>query len=236
MEENKKREQGKEWCCVLQYDIHETNEQVKHEQILNACNELCFIYYAFILHDKFSIVEKEEQEKTLHYHLVLKSEKILDKNSVLNMLTEGLGVPKETISVQKCSSLKQQVRYLVHKDQAEKYQFDTSDIITNDIEQTTEFLSDFLQPTTTLINNWLASGANRGELFALIGLKNYQAINGVVNSLTSTYALEHRVRHLETLNDNLIKEVERLRALCVENDICPDILPFDLKMFENSEK
>jgi len=228
MEENKKREQGKEWCCVLQYDIHETNEQVKHEQILNACNELCFIYYAFILHDKFSIVEKEEQEKTNHYHLVLKSEKILDKNSVLNMLTEGLGVPKETISVQKCSSLKQQVRYLIHKDQAEKFQFDASDIITNDIEQTTEFLSDFLQPTTTLINEWLRNGANKIELFQKIGLKNYQGLSSVINSLTNGLSYQMQIEELKRLVETLREENAFLKHLCDKNNIVLDDLPFEI--------
>lgn len=226
MEENKKREQGKEWCCVLQYDIHETNEQVKHEQILNACNELCFNYYAFILHDKFSIVEKEEQEKTLHYHLVLKSEKILDKNSVLNMLTEGLGVPKETISVQKCSSLKQQVRYLIHKDQAEKYQFDASEILTNDIETTNEHLSDYLQPTTTLINNWLQNGANKIELFQMIGLKNYQSMTSVINSLTNGLTYEMQIQELKRLVDSLREENAFLKHLCDKNNIALDDLPF----------
>lgn len=226
MEENKKREQGKEWCCVLQYDIHETNEQVKHEQILNACNELCFNYYAFILHDKFSIVEKEEQEKTLHYHLVLKSEKILDKNSVLNMLTEGLGVPKETISVQKCSSLKQQVRYLIHKDQAEKYQFDASEILTNDIETTNEHLSDYLQPTTTLINNWLQNGANKIELFQMIGLKNYQSMTSVINSLTNGLTYEMQIQELKRLVEALREENSFLKHLCDKNNIALDDLPF----------
>lgn len=226
MEETKKREQGKEWCCVLQYDIHEDSKQLKHEQILTTCNELGFIYYAFILHDKFSIVEKEEQEKTLHYHLVLKSEKILDKNSVLNMLTEGLCVPKETISVQKCSSLKQQVRYLIHKDQAEKFQFDASEILTNDIETTNEHLSDFLQPTTTLINNWLLNGANKIELFQMIGLKNYQSMTSVINSLTNGLTYEMQIQELKRLVDALREENSFLKHLCDKNNIPLDDLPF----------
>lgn len=231
--ENKKREQAKEWCIVLQKQDYSQDMTIEFDYLIAKLDNLSIPYYATILHNRFSIVEENEKE---HYHIVIAFEKVFDKSSVLTMLAEGLGVNSDIISIDKCSSIKSQVRYLIHKDQVEKYQFDESEIITNNIDKTSEFLNDYVEPTTTLINKWLASGANRGELFALIGLKNYQAINGVVNSLTSTYALEHKVRHLEAMNDSLKREVERLRALCVENNVCPDILPFDLKMFENSEK
>jgi hypothetical protein len=142
------------------------------------------------------------------------------------MLTEGLGVPKETISVQKCSSLKQQVRYLIHKDQAEKYQFDASEILTNDIETTNEHLSDYLQPTTTLINNWLQNGANKIELFQMIGLKNYQSMTSVINSLTNGLTYEMQIQELKRLVEALREENSFLKHLCDKNNIALDDLPF----------
>lgn len=228
--ENKKREQAKEWCIVLQRQDYSQDMTIEFDYLIAQLDNLSIPYYATILHNQFSIVEQNEKE---HYHIVIAFDKVFDKSSVLNMLAEGLGVNSDIISIDKCSSIKSQVRYLIHKDQAEKFQFDCSEIITNNIDKTTEYLNDYVEPTTTLINNWLDSGANRAELFALIGLKNYQAINGVVNSLTSTYALETRIRQLESLTTTQRNEIERLRRKLIENDISPDDLPFDLKITQN---
>lgn len=228
--ENKKREQAKEWCIVLQRQDYSQDMTIEFDYLIAQLDNLSIPYYATILHNQFSIVEQNEKE---HYHIVIAFDKVFDKSSVLNMLAEGLGVNSDIISIDKCSSIKSQVRYLIHKDQAEKFQFDCSEIITNNIDKTTEYLNDYVEPTTTLINNWLDSGANRAELFALIGLKNYQAINGVVNSLTSTYALENRIRQLESLTTTQRNEIERLRRKLIENDISPDDLPFDLKIMQN---
>lgn len=219
-----KREQAKEWCIVLQKQDYKQNIELDKPYVLEHLNALSIPYYAFILHDKFSVVEENEKE---HFHIVLGYEKVFDKSTILNMLTVGLGVSSECISIDKCGSIRSQVRYLIHQDQPEKYQFESSEITTNNIERTTEYLHDYLEPSTTMISKWLENGASRVELFNLIGLKNYQAFTSVINSLTSTYTLEHRLSQAETLISSLRTQNAFLRHLLQEKGINPDNLPIE---------
>lgn len=224
-----KREQAKEWCIVLQKQDYKQNIELDKPYVLEHLNALSIPYYAFILHDKFSVVEENEKE---HFHIVLGYEKVFDKSTILNMLTVGLGVSSECISIDKCGSIRSQVRYLIHLDQPEKYQFESSEITTNNIDRTTEYLHDYLEPSTTMISKWLENGASRVELFNLIGLKNYQAFTSVINSLTSTYTLEHRLSQAETLISSLRTQNAFLRHLLQEKGINPDNLPVEYDLSE----
>lgn len=225
-----KREQAKEWCIVLQKQDYKQNIELDKPYVLEHLNALSIPYYAFILHDRFSVVEENEKE---HFHIVLGYEKVFDKSTILNMLTVGLGVSSECISIDKCGSIKSQVRYLIHQDQPEKYQFESSEITTNNIDRTTEYLHDYLEPSTTMIAKWLENGASRVELFNLIGLKNYQAFTSVINSLTSTYTIEQKLSQAERLISSLRAENDYLRCLLARKGIDPTNLLENNELNEN---
>ena len=196
-QENKKREQAKEFCIVLEHNISSMgNRTIERMELTQALNALSIPYYATILHDKFSVVEENERE---HYHIVAGFDKIFDKSVVIQMFAKAIDVPEECLSVQRCSSMRSQVRYLIHMESEEKYQFDASEIITNNVDRTTEYLAEYQEPTTTMIGRWLEEGGNRIQLFQMIGLKNYQALSSVINSLTTTLTYETKIEQLEKL-------------------------------------
>ena len=88
-------------------------------------------YYA-ILHDK-DINEKTGELKKPHYHLLVKLENAITIEKIINSLLNERGTQKaieNEFSVVK--SFKGMVRYLIHKDDADKHPYEMDQIITND--------------------------------------------------------------------------------------------------------
>lgn len=82
--------------------------------------------YAYILHDKD--VDDNGEVKTPHFHLCLHTVQQRRKKSVITMLANFLNMPDECISVDFSKNWQQCLRYLVHLDDKEKYQYQWKDI------------------------------------------------------------------------------------------------------------
>lgn len=77
-------------------------------------------YYAYILHNKDK--DNKGQFKKPHYHIIIR----LDNASTIDALSRKLGVPSNFI--QNIQNERSYIRYLIHFDDAEKYQYELREI------------------------------------------------------------------------------------------------------------
>lgn len=84
-----------------------------------------FKNYAYIKHSP------EEEEKKEHFHLILS----LDNPRSIDSLSKRLDIPKNLI--QNIKSLRGSCRYLVHRDNEDKYQYDIDQVIVSKSFQST---------------------------------------------------------------------------------------------------
>lgn len=93
------------------------------EFFINYCSE-----YAFIVHDK-------DIDKPIHYHFVanLKDKYKRDRlSTTLNKLVSCLKLDSAIgVQIEKYDSFERCLQYLTHKNDNSKFQYDSSDIITN---------------------------------------------------------------------------------------------------------
>lgn len=91
--------------------------------------ELNAYSYFAIIHDKD--VNELGQEKTKHLHLILLSSEKSSGLDILAMLCKLLNCKEVQISIDKVYNIRQDIRYLIHEDQPQKYQYSRNEIITN---------------------------------------------------------------------------------------------------------
>lgn len=103
------------------------------EEVLARLDDV-FSEWAYILHD--SDVDDEGNPKKPHIHWVGK----LENATSIQAISDGkhLGVPERDIEF--CRNWKSSVRYLVHKDDSEKFQYVLDGIVTNIASEALELL------------------------------------------------------------------------------------------------
>lgn len=87
-------------------------------------------YVASIKHDN-DIDEETNHLKTLHYHVVLELDKICTCGSLLKRLCNIFHCNENQVTLDKCTSLCMQSRYLIHLDDFDKAQYSRYDVATN---------------------------------------------------------------------------------------------------------
>lgn len=97
--------------------------------MLSIRTELNAYSYFAIIHDKD--VNEAGQSKTKHIHLILLAKEKCSGLDILEMLCKVLNCKEVQISVDKVYNIRQDVRYLIHEDQPEKFQYSRDEIVTN---------------------------------------------------------------------------------------------------------
>lgn len=97
--------------------------------MLSIKTELNAYNYFAIIHDKD--LNDLGQEKTKHLHLILISKEKSSGLDILAMLCKVLNCKENQISIDKVYNIRQDIRYLIHKDQPKKYQYTKEEIKTN---------------------------------------------------------------------------------------------------------
>lgn len=104
---------------VYQFLLYPDNDShMKALDTIKSCYE-----YAYILHDKD--VSDEGEVKKVHIHCIVK----LPKPKTLHSLCNDVGL--EDRFCQKVNNEKYALRYLIHKDNKDKYQYSENDILSN---------------------------------------------------------------------------------------------------------
>lgn len=100
------------------------------KKLLNADLEIKFI--AVIKHDRDISEEDVNRLKTIHYHVVLELYVNYRIGTIINKLTDLFHINANQITIEKCTSIAMQTRYLTHMDDGDKVPYDIWDIETND--------------------------------------------------------------------------------------------------------
>lgn len=100
-------------------------------------DDMDIIYIACIKHDR----DKDEKAdlKTVHYHVVLQLNKVCRIGTMINRISQIFHCNENQISIEKCSSLCMQSRYLMHLDDFDKEPYDLMDIVCNDVSVLTRY-------------------------------------------------------------------------------------------------
>lgn len=121
-------------------NLYEENISIKDLVNFLDNNKLVTRYY-LIKHDKDKMSNGEYKKS--HYHLLIESDNT--SHHLKNDLQTSFKVLYSNISqcsIETCRSAKSQLRYLIHKDNLEKAQYDVTDVISNDIENYYEMIQD----------------------------------------------------------------------------------------------
>lgn len=123
----------KERINCFQFILYKDSETLNFNNIIEIVKSSAFYSckYYYCLHNKDS--NENGELKKPHYHLVVKLENAVAIQSILNCLSNDDNIKQalqNNLSIVK--SVKGSIRYLIHHDDKDKYQYDMSDIITND--------------------------------------------------------------------------------------------------------
>lgn len=110
--------QGRNFSCIIYPD----SDNIDCDLVFNCLPSFAQDYF-YILHNKDS--GNDESEIKDHFHIVLSK----STPSYISVVSNQLHIPPNLIQV--ISSKKAFVRYLVHKDNPEKAQYDISEVYTN---------------------------------------------------------------------------------------------------------
>lgn len=150
---------------------------------VSCIDSLCVVFIACIKHDK-DLDKEIQQLKTIHYHLVLKLNSVVRISTIINLLVDAFHCNANQISIDKCSSLEMQTRYLTHFDDNDKYQYSRGDIVTNDIDYLDKCYKyiRIVKDMETLISV-CKEYPSLIELMQVIGYDNYKKYRLVINDI-----------------------------------------------------
>lgn len=142
--------------------------------------DVCVIYCACIMHDKDE--DEHGNLKTTHYHLVVQLNAQCRLQTFLNFIIDKFKCNANQVSIEKCSSIEMQTRYLVHLDDFDKHPYELNDIVSNNDEFVKKCMSyiksiscvdDLIVICQEYKNNLL-------KLMSVIGYENYKKYRVVI--------------------------------------------------------
>lgn len=148
-------------------------------------NKSGFLWY-LAKHDKDKYANGED--KLVHLHLVLLSDKLLRAKQVLSHLADVLYTNVENIQIDEVNSIPGAIQYLLHKNNPEKYQYDESIIETNDERKNLhnilkEDIKRKVLTTKVLYDYVFEDKLSRRQLMEKIGIAQYQHYRPTINDL-----------------------------------------------------
>lgn len=145
--------------------------------------ELPLVFIACIKHEKD--LSDDGHLKTPHYHIVLVFSGSYRVGTILKKIMDVFnGLNENQISIDKCSSVSAQTRYLIHLDDFDKYQYDSVDIETNNRGQVEYYLKEVhkivdVNDLITVVREY----RNLTELIRVLGIENYKKYRMVIKDL-----------------------------------------------------
>ena len=144
---------------------------------------LPIVFVACILHDRDT--DEYNHVKINHYHIVLTLSSSIRIGTIINSLLDIFnGLRENMISIDKCTSVSAQTRYLIHLDDYDKFQYDESDIVTNNSSQVRYYLKEITKIND--VNDLIAvveQYKNLRELIRVLGIENYKKYRFVIKDL-----------------------------------------------------
>lgn len=185
------------FSCVIQQIDTSNNLLITSSMLYSSLVGYCSRFY-FILHDKD--INEEGTLKTPHYHLIIDFGKSRKRyTTIINDLSKLLAINQNCISVERCINIVKSVRYLVHKDDLDKYQYSPNLILSN----ASSFLNIYLNSEDLLsldfIINAITGSDNYLDLISFIGFENYNRYHYAIDKLWN------EIKGIKKINDVLLK-------------------------------
>lgn len=179
---------------VINFPIKYTN--ITYANILSNLkswlNSHCTEYY-FIVHDKDTKkVDDKLVLKTIHIHYCFKSNDTKHRLSwYINAISDALSIDTNLISASVWKDYEGNIQYLIHKNNSEKYLYDSSEIITNMSTETLDLILNRELKVNISIEYLedVVRGSN-GKLctiYRVLGLEISKQYRSIINDLICAY-------------------------------------------------
>lgn len=174
--------------CAFSLVLNDTNDglilkSAKYIFKVIGCAELPFTFLAVMKHDKD--VSDDGHLKTLHYHVVIVLSRSCRIGTFINvLLKEFTGLNENQISIEKCNSVSMQVRYLIHLDDFDKWQYDEKDIVSSNEGQVSYYLHEVHKIVD--INDLISvvkEYKSLAEIMRVLGIDNYKKYRMIIKDL-----------------------------------------------------
>lgn len=150
-----------------------------------GCSKLDIIYIAVIYHNK-DYDKQLHQVKTPHYHVVLHINCVARIGTMISFISDLFHCNENQITIDKCSSLAMQSRYLCHLDDFDKESYDLMDVVTNDWDTYNRYVSlTLVRDLTDLVKVVRENHYNLEEIMCHIS--NYDKWRKYINDLIINY-------------------------------------------------
>ena len=216
MNEKKNKATYKFWCIVI-------NLPKEKSELFNSLNLTTDIlkklidYYKgckcyLIMHDKDT--NEDGELKTPHIHCVLALENRRSKENILNDISTSLKIPLNCVSADDCKFIQGAVRYLIHYDNSDKYQYSLEDIKTNDDKYNRYFLDfdEYIQECDSTKDVVKLFGAEKANKFLKLILQLQEERNGTPSQLKSQLRAVQDISNAKDITiDNLRNELEEYK-------------------------
>lgn len=181
----KLKQRGSQFAIVLN-DTGANTLVSAHEIVRKLCcnDDVTIVYCACIKHDN-DIDDESGNLKTIHYHLVVQIGSNCCLGTFIKFLCDLLHVNENQVTIEKCTSLVMQTRYLIHLDDFDKHQYKQEDISTNNIDFVKKAMTyikgiscidDLIAICREYKNNLLT-------LMSVIGYDNYKKYRVVISDI-----------------------------------------------------
>ena len=172
--------------------IHVPHEDKKWRLSRNDLS-LMFENYACIFHTRDKVSQEEvdngiypldklDHAKPYHYHIVVKISSRRLPHALLKSISNILQIPQDCIGVQKITDLVKMMRYLTHKDNSEKAQYNDDEVITNNrLWYTSNLFMDEIAFTRYLNHEIELSQGNIFRLSTRIGINTVRKYISYIN-------------------------------------------------------
>ncbi len=128
---------------MIYYEIQNIYEEhIKKEALVDFMKKYYIEEYYFILHNKdkyLDIKDNQEKIKKPHYHIIVGTNE--DSRTAKKTLQNIFVIISEKCRINNVKNLTKFMRYLTHKDNSEKYQYNDNEVITNNIELYSESIA-----------------------------------------------------------------------------------------------
>lgn len=160
------------------------------ELVINKLNAFLNNYlcnYAYILHD--SDYNKEGVKKTPHIHLLMFNTQRKRLSTIINEISDFIGISALAITIDKIVSLEGSIQYLIHKNDIEKWQYDIKQIKTNIDSKELELLLNSENGALTFdrLFRIIRHSKNKTEVIEKIGLSYYRMYRAIICDIWQDY-------------------------------------------------
>lgn len=174
-------------CVIEEYDKENDYHYTEEDLRSYLENEDYLSYWAFIKHDK-DVDDAGEIERT-HYHLVLQCNSAYTKDRILSELSKNLVKNRSCVSVRSYNDIYQAVQYLIHRNDAEKYQYSSKEIVSSSSGETAVYLIGEFTLTIEKLVDIVKHSSSIKEIYTTIGLKNAKLYHWIIKDLVKEYEI-----------------------------------------------